>query len=464
MKTLRKNPILAVDSYKLSHYPVYPSNITGMFSYIEARSSKDTMVMFGLQMWIKKTLTTPITVEDIDEAETFAAAHGEPFNREGWEIIVDRYNGVLPLTIKAVPEGLPVPSQHAIVTVECIDPDLFWLTSYIETSLLRGIWYPTSVASNDAKTYKLIKRYVKQSCDDLSGMPFMLHDFGGRGVTCSEQAEVGGAAHLVHFMGSDTIEGIRAANFYYNSPMAAFSVPAMEHSVQCSYGETAEGQREYLKTAIEKLAKPGGIVSIVLDGYDVYRETETLCSLKEQIIESGARIVLRPDSGDPLDVIPRLLGIVERTFGYTINTKGYKVVNNIGILQGDGVDYDTIGRILSVVTKLGYSASNLVFGSGGALLQKVDRDTYKFAMKASAILQDGEWKPIFKDPVTDPGKKSKAGKLTLLRSKITGEFLTVEEGPTSSEWEHVLLTVYDKGTILNETTLDEIRSRAINQE
>lgn len=463
MNTLRKNPILAVDSYKLSHYPAYPSNVKGMFSYIEPRSKKDKIIPFGLQMWIKKTLTTPITMVDINQAEAFANIHGEPFNREGWELVVKRYAGFLPITIRAVPEGTPVPSSNALVTVECTDPDLFWLTSYIETSLLRAVWYPTTIASNDARAYAMIKRVVERTADDLSGLPFMLHDFGGRGVTCAEQAEVGGAAHLVHFMGSDTIEGIRAANFYYNSPMAAFSVPAMEHSVQCSYGPSTEGQKEYLSTAITKFAKPGGIVSIVLDGYDVFRETETLCSLKDQIVESGARIVLRPDSGDPLVVIPRLLGMIERTFGYTINSRGYKVINNVGILQGDGVDYDSIGSILSKITSLGYSTSNIVFGSGGALLQKVNRDTYKFAMKASAILQDGEWRPIYKDPVTDPGKKSKSGRVTLLRSKITGEYLTASiDGGVNDDWEDAMVTVYDKGQILNETTLDEVRARAID--
>lgn len=466
MNTLRINPILAADSYKLSHYPVYPSNVTGMFSYIEPRASASiTVVPFGLQMWVKKMLANPITKMDIDEAEAFAAAHGEPFNRKGWEIVVDRYNGFMPLTIRAVPEGTPVPSLNAIVTVECTDPDLFWLTSYIETSLLRAIWYPTTIATNDARTYQMIKRFVETTADDLSGLPFMLHDFGGRGVTCGEQAEIGGAAHLVHFMGSDTIEGIRAANFYYNTPMAAFSVPAMEHSVQCSYGPSAEGQKEYLSTAIAKLAKPGGIVSIVLDGYDVYRETETLCSLKDQIIESGARIVIRPDSGDPLEVIPRLLGTLARSFGVTENSKGYKVINNVGLLQGDGIDYDSIYTILADITNRGYSTSNIVFGSGGALLQKVNRDTFKFAMKASAILQDNKWTPIFKDPVTDPGKKSKAGRVTLLRSKLTGEYLTGNlEGGFNSEWEDAMVLVYDKGQLFNETTLDEIRARALNKE
>lgn len=220
-----------------------------------------------------------------------------------------------------------------------------------------------------------------------------------------------------------------------------------------------------MSTAIAKLAKPGGIVSIVLDGYDVYRETETLCSLKDQIIESGARIVIRPDSGDPLEVIPRLLGMLARSFGVTENSKGYKVINNVGLLQGDGVDYDSIYTILADITNRGYSTSNIVFGSGGALLQKVNRDTFKFAMKASAILQDNKWTPIFKDPVTDPGKKSKAGRVTLLRSKLTGEYLTGNlEGGFNSEWEDSMVLIYDNGQMFNETNMDEVRARALNKE
>ena len=456
--TLRNNLILQTDSYKLSHAGAYPKDVKGMFSYIEARSKGDTIVPFGLQMWIKKTLLTPITKADIDEAEVFAAGHGEPFNRAGWEKVLNVYKGLLPVKIRAVPEGTRVPSGNVIVSVECVDPDLFWLSSYLETSLLRGVWYPTTIASNDYKAWRVIRRFAAESSDDLSLVPFTLHDFGGRGVSSGESAEVGGAAHLVYFMGSDTIEGVRAANFYYNSKMAAFSVPAAEHSIQCSYGPVA--QRDYLEKMLDTYAKPGGIVSIVIDGYDVYREAQVLCSLKDKIVASGARIVFRPDSGDALEVIPRLLQLQELTFGSKLNSKGYKVINNVGIIQGDGIDLESMTAILEKVTDLGYSASNIVFGSGGALMQKVNRDTFKFAQKASAIFRNGQWHDIYKDPVTDPGKRSKAGRLSLYRSELTGELITMGVGETDAQWTDVMHTVYQNGELLNEQTLDEIRARA----
>jgi len=458
---LQPNPIMKADSYKFSHPFVYKNGIKGMFSYLEARSKGDVIVPFGAQMWVQKNLMTPITMANIDEAEAFAIAHGEPFQRAGWEKVLNVYGGYLPVTIRVVPEGTRVPSQNIIASVECTDPDLFWLSSQLETNMQRGIWYPTTIASNDYKNWRAIRRFALETSDDLSGVPFSLHDFGGRGVSSGETAEVGGAAHLVYFMGSDTIEGVRAANFYYKNSMAAFSVPASEHTVQCSFGSLPWEQREYLEAMLNAFAKPGKIVSIVVDGYDVYREVQQICEMKDAIIASGARVVLRPDSGDALEIIPRLLKLLEIGFGSTVNTKGYKVINNVGLLQGDGIDYKSMVEIMEVVTLHGYSLSNIVFGSGGGLLQKVNRDTYKFAQKASAILVDEKWVPVFKDPVTDPGKKSKAGRLTLLRSKMTGEYMTGNmDLPIDDEWEDVMVTLYDHGEMFNLTTLDEVRARA----
>ena len=272
---------------------------------------------------------------------------------------------------------------------------------------------------------------------------------------------------MVYFMGSDTIEGVRAANFYYDHPMAAFSVPASEHTVQCSFGSLPWEQKKYLEKMLSTFAKEGKIVSIVMDGYDVFRETQTLCEMRDMIVASKAKVMLRPDSGDATIIIPRMLKMLDLAFGSKMNTKGYKVLNNVGILQGDGIDYTSMCNLLEVVSEAGYSTVNVLFGSGGGLLQKVNRDTFKFAQKASAILIAGsgenleKWKPIFKDPVTDPGKKSKAGRLTLLRSKMTGEYITANlDGEHDSEWEDVMVTVYKNGEMFNRTNLDEIRARA----
>lgn len=473
---MRFNPILATDSYKLSHAFAYPTNVVGMFSYIEARVDKRNIVIpFGLQMWLKKFMLLPINLEDIDEAETLAKLHGEPFDRTPWEYIYTKYNGYWPVTIRAVPEGTPVPSGQVIVTIECTDPNVFWVSSYLETALQRAVWYPTTIASMDYDIKKDIKHFYTISGADMSLLPFALHDFGARGVSSSESAEIGGAAHLVSFMGSDNIEGIRAANYYYGEEMSGFSVPATEHSVECAYGSSYENEVTYLSETIKRLGKPGGIVSIVLDGYDVYRAAVILCTeLKEQVIASGCKVVFRPDSGDMMEVVPRILAIQAAAFGTVTNTKGYKKINNVGIIQGDGVDHMSIKSLLGKVLALGYSADNVIFGSGGSLLQKVNRDTYKFAQKASALLVNVPtvvgahggvfkkvWQPISKNPITDPGKKSKAGRLTLIRSKTTGELSSALVGQfDNSQFDDMMVVVYNNGMICNKTTLKEIRERA----
>jgi nicotinamide phosphoribosyltransferase len=458
------NPILAVDSYKLSHAKAYPSNVTGMTSYIEARTGgRDMIVPFGLQMWITKFLSHPITVAHIDEAEAFASLHGEPFDRTPWEYMIKTYEGFFPVTILAVPEGLPVPSGNVIVNITCADPKLFWVASYLETAMLRAVWYPTTIATMDYAIKKDIAHFYRISGADLNMLGFALHDFGGRGVTSAEQAEIGGAAHLVNFMGSDTIEGVRAANYYYGSQMAGFSVPASEHSIECSFGSDIESEAEYLKHMLDTYAKPGAIVSIVIDGYDVYRAASLLCTrFKNQIIASGAKIVFRPDSGDMMEVVPRILEMQASAFGYVTNAKGYKKINNVGLLQGDGVDHMSIKSLLGKTLALGYSADNIVFGSGGALLQKVNRDTFKFAQKASAVLKDGKWVGISKKPITDSGKQSKEGFLVLMRSKITGEFITANSmNRLSEEFENVMDVVYSYGYQYNKQTLDQIRARCV---
>lgn len=428
--------LLNTDSYKMSHYSLYPKNVTGMHSYIESRSTNENIVFFGLQMWLKNL--KPITAEDINEVEHFAKLHGEPFNRAGWEYILTKYNGHLPITIKALPEGTVTTSGQPLVTVESTDPVVFWVVSYIETALLRAVWYPTTIASNDLKNFNILQKYYNRYSDNKDAVQFALHDFGGRGGTSEESVQIASAAHLLYFRGSDSISGVLAANKYYNCDMSAFSIPATEHSIQCSYGP--QFQREYIKTVLDTYAKQNSIVALVLDGYDIIRESKLLCTeFKDQIINSGAKIVFRPDSGNPLDIIPRILFMQEEAFGYVKNSKALKVINNVGIIQGDGIDSETMDAILKSVVNLGYAPENVIFGSGGALLQKVNRDTYKFAQKCSAVLIDGKWEPVYKNPVTDPGKKSKAGIQT-----------TAD-----------MITYYENGVMKVDDSLETIRLRAV---
>jgi nicotinamide phosphoribosyltransferase len=460
LNRLGYNLILDADSYKLSHWLVYPELVRGMFSYIEPRRKGKLIVPFGMQMWVRKCLLDPITTADVDEAEEFAIHHMVPFNRSDWDYIVEKYQGFLPVVIRAVKEGMIMPSSNAIVTVECTDHRLFWLASYIETTMQRGVWYPTTIASNDREKYDLIAKAVRRTCDDAFFnviMSFSLHDFAGRGVTCEEQAQIGGAAHTVFFRGSDTVSGVRAANFFYNEQMAAFSVPATEHSIQTAYGP--DGQEQYIAAILDAYAKNGAILSLVVDGYNVFRECELLCTkFKQRIIDSGAKVVFRPDSGDPVAIIDWLLDLLEKHFGTTINTKGYKVLNHVGIIQGDGINYEMIAKILNLLEDKKFAASTIVYGSGGDLLQNAKRDDLSFAQKASAIqLKDGSWIDIFKDPITDPGKKSKAGRLTTVRSRLTGEWSTLKVGEFADEFEDMMWTIYDHGTAPNTLTLEQIR-------
>jgi nicotinamide phosphoribosyltransferase len=463
---MRHNLILDVDSYKLSHFNQYPPEASGLFSYIEARAERGETVFFGLQYYLKEYLSKPITREDIEEAAAFAQAHGEPFNREGWEYILTAYYGYIPVTIRAVPEGTVVPNQNVLVTVECTDEKVLWLATYLETAIQRVVWYGTTVATNSRKQKQIIARYLEDTADSMEGLPFKLHDFGGRGVSSEESARVAGAAHLVNFMGSDTISGIRMANHYYDCPMAAFSVPAAEHSTMTAWGKDRE--KEAFENILNKYGKPGAIVSVVSDAYDIFNAIRIWgVDLKQKVIDSGALLVIRPDSGEPVDMVLRVVREIEKYFGSTTNTKGYKVLNNVRVLQGDGIDTEMIERILFNLKVHGYSADNMVFGSGGALLQKVNRDTYKFAMKASAIQCIGKkhgnkyWKDVYKDPVTDPGKKSKKGRLTLLRSNMTGEYMTCPVLDKYDEsFTEVLQVVYKNGTLYNETTFKEVRERA----
>ena len=461
---LKISLICRIDSYKFSHPFAYPENIQAMTSYGEARVSTDTVIVpFGMQLLIKKYLSETITMKDVDDAEAFALDHfGRPlFARKEWEKVVEVYGGKLPLIIRAVPEGTVMHGGLPIYTVTVFDEDLFWMSAGFETLIQRAIWYPTTIASQDYVTKKKLKEYYEETGADLNMLPFALHDFGGRGVTSPESAEIGGAAHLVNFMGSDTVEGILTANFYYNHDMAGFSVYATEHSIQCCYNSTEEGQIEYLRHQL-KNAEEGQIISIVIDGYDVFREAKSLCTtMREEIIQSKAKVVFRPDSGDMLRIVPILLKMQADCFGYDLTEKGYQKIRHVGLIQGDGISHKTLFDLLDVVVANGFSADCLIFGSGGALLQKVNRDTFKFAQKACAILRDEKWIGIAKDPVTDHGKKSKEGVLTTVRYLPTGGLRAVDLSTTKirDDEEDIMKLVYHTGTLYNEDTLENIRKR-----
>ena len=456
LANFENNVILTGDSYKYSMPVQYPPGTESVFSYIEARAGIwHDAVYNGLQAFIRKYLSRPITKDDIDFAEMIIKAHGEPFYREQWEYILEKHNGYLPLIIKGADEGTPIPIKQVLVTIENTDPKCFWLTTLLETALLRAIWYPTTVATNSFECKKIIQRFLKKTGDE-NGLLFKLHDFGARGVSSLESAAIGGTAHLINFMGTDNISGILHAMKYYDAEVCGFSIPAMEHSTVTSWGRDKEV--EAYRNMLKQFAKPGALLAAVSDSYNIYEACGKLWGeeLRQEVIDSGAIVVVRPDSGKPAEVVLKCIQILDSKFGSTVNEKGYKVLNYVRVIQGDGINSFTIEQILETLEKAGYSADNVAFGMGGALLQQVNRDTMGFAMKCSAIKINGEWFDVQKDPITDSGKKSKAGRLVLIRN-LRGEYHTVRENSFNDS---ILKTRYENGDILNMITFNEVRKNA----
>lgn len=456
------SPILTTDSYKTSHFSQYPKGATRVSSYIEPRGGRfDEAVFFGLQAFIKAYLLNPITQEDVEFAAELYAAHGVPFYKEGWMNVVLGFGGYLPITIEAVPEGTVMGTRNVQVQVTSA-PGFWWLTSYVETALLRAIWYPSTVATLSRDAKKVILAGLEKTADDPDAeIGFKLHDFGARGATSSEAAMLGGMGHLVNFLGTDTVESVIGARRFYDERMAGFSIPATEHSTMTSW--TRSGEIDAYRNLLQK--NPTGLVACVSDSYDMMNAAANIWGgvLKEDVLARDGTLVVRPDSGDPTKMPLDVIDVLMDKFGYTVNSKGYKVLpDQVRVIQGDGMNIDTIKELIDNATQRGISVSNFAMGMGGGLLQKVDRDTMKYAMKANAIEVGGAWVDVYKDPITDQGKKSKRGRLALV--KRNGEFTTIRrdalvKGAHGQE-PNYLRPVYRNGDLLAEDTFAAIRERA----
>jgi nicotinamide phosphoribosyltransferase len=441
--------VFKTDSYKVSHWLQFPEDVKKTFYYIESRSKNEIIKFFGLQAILKKNLFDIPTKEDVEMADKFWTAHGLPFNKEGWLKLVDL--GYYPLEIKAIPEGSIIPTGNVLVTITNTVDGFEWLPGWFETLLLQ-VWYPITVCTKSYQCKKVIEYFLDKT-GDPSLINFKLHDFGYRGVSSQESAELGGMAHLVNFMGTDTVAGIFAAQKYYNTDeMIGFSIPAAEHSTMTAWGK--ENEVNAYKNMLNKFAKKNALVAVVSDSYDLENAVENIWGkeLKEQVLESGATIVIRPDSGEPKDIVLRTLEQLDKLFGYTLNKKSYKVLNPaVRVIQGDGIgSAKDIYDILLNMEKNRYSTDNIAFGMGGGLLQQVNRDTRKFAMKCSAVqLKDNTWKDVFKCPKDAEWKKSKAGRLVLTSNMKT---VRMEESN-----ENILETVFKNGEMVKEYTFKEVR-------
>ncbi len=466
------NILTLTDSYKPTHWKQYPKGTSKVYSYLESRGGKfDNTMLYGLQYFIKKYLTGKVvTLEKITKAHKFYDAHLGPghFNLEGWMHILEKHDGRLPVRIKAVPEGSSVKTSNVLVTVENTDPEVPWLTNYLESILLQ-VWYPTTVGTLSREIKKIFVSYLKKTTSyDSDGIKnivsFMLHDFGFRGASSVESSAIGCSAHIINFLGTDTVPGILLAQEYYNSDdMLAFSIPASEHSTITSWTEPLEVK------AFENMLDqyPTGLVACVSDSFDIIRACKDYwgTALRDKILSRDGRLVIRPDSGDPRQTLKQIFHILWDKFGGTINDKGFKVIDpHVRVIQGDGVNYESIVDILDMMVEEGFSVENIAFGMGGALLQKVDRDTQKFAFKCSSITINGEEIDIRKNPIeiNENGervasfKRSKAGRLKLVYNN--GNWETIEH--SHDEIGDELVEVFLDGYLKKEWTFEEIRERA----
>ncbi|MFN8416992.1 MAG: nicotinate phosphoribosyltransferase [Cytophagaceae bacterium] len=466
-----KNIILLADAYKYSHHKLYYPGTTHIYSYLESRGGKfDNTVFFGLQYFLKEYLSgQSFTQKDLDEAAEFLPKvfnRNDVFDKEKFQYILDRYNGFLPVRIKAVPEGTVVPVNNVLMTIENTDPKCFWLTNFLET-LLMQVWYPCTVATLSREIKKTISDYFDQTATEeaYAGLEFILNDFGLRGVSSVESAALGGSAHLINFLGSDNLVGSQLIQKYYNTKdVYSKSIPATEHSICTLLGPKGESEiyRHLLNTF------PNGIIACVSDSYNIFHACEKYWGdlFKDQIMERDGVLVIRPDSGDPTKTLLTLFDILFQQFGYTINNKGYKVLPpQIRVIQGDGVNYESICDIYAQLSANTISAENLVLGMGGALLQKVDRDTQKFAIKCSHAIVNGEEVNVQKSPVEMDGngqlhesfKKSKSGRLKLIQTE--SGLKTIQENDPNPAENH-LVTVFENGVLVRDWQFEEIRERA----
>lgn len=467
------NPMLCTDTYKFGHMEQYPPGTTKVYSYLLARSDKKmpSTLFYGLQYYLKMLEVKPTQAmmdEFLDYRKSILGTDASKDVKDKLDALVKL--GHFPLKIKAVREGSDIPVRNVLMTIENTVPGFHWVVGFFESLLLK-VWNTSTVASYSKKLKGLCKKYADETCDNEGHLPFQVHDFGYRGCSSEETAAISGSAHLINFMGSDTVTANKLIRETYGcTGPIGLSVPATEHSVMCAYGQENELQ------AFERMLDlyPAGIVSIVSDTYDLWNVlTNFATKLKSRILARDGRVVFRPDSGDPPKIIcgdpdagtgsDEWLGglqLLDRVFGHTVNSKGFKVINpKVGMIYGDGMFFERFDRTLGLMKEMGYASSNLVIGVGGLLLQQHNRDDQGFAIKATFAEVNGVTRELMKDPVTDTKKKSHKGLLALYKD-ARGRYYTKDRCTADEEAASLLEEVFVNGKITRTTTFDEIRALA----
>ena len=404
------NPLISTDSYKLSHYKQYPPNTEHIYSYIEPRSGSGEIVVTGINEFVMQLMIS-LTYGNVEELRELSRNHGVPFNETGFVRLLEKYGDTneFPLLVRGLPEGSVVTKGTVVATIVNTDPEFPWLTSFFETLFLRCVWYPSTVASISRDCKKTILAGL-EATGDPSLIDFKLHDFGARGVSSGESAMYGGAAHLINFKGTDTLEALAYVRNTYNTEDAGFSIPATEHSTVTSWGR--ENEKDMYAAFIKENLGEGKTAACVSDSYNIWEALDIWKELEPLILETGGTLVIRPDSGDPIMTPIAVTKYLLNQFGYTTNDKGFRVLpDHIRVIQGDGITRESIDLIIEGFISRGMSTDNIAFGMGGGLLQHCNRDTYGWAMKCSAACVDGEWRDVYKDPIGG-GKTSKKGLVT----------------------------------------------------
>jgi len=479
------NPLLLTDGYKVDHRRQYPVGTSLVYSNWTPRKSRidgiDEVVFFGLQYFIKKYILEDFETHFFKQPKEKVVAEykrrincylGE--NQVGTEHIEELHDlGYIPMVIKALPEGVSVPIRVAMFTMYNTIPKFFWLTNYFETLLSAVVWMPCTSATI-AKAYRrILERFAAETSSSPEFVDWQGHDFSMRGMAGIEASLISASGHLLSFTGTDTIPAIDFLEKYYNAnaekELVGGSVAATEHSVMCM--GTFGGEFETFKRLICDVY-PKGIVSIVSDTWDLWKVlTEYLPNLKDAIAQRQGKVVIRPDSGDPVDIIcgnpngkneNEKKGVIELlwdVFGGTTNAKGYKeLIPQIGAIYGDSITIDRAVQICKRLKDKGFASTNVVLGIGSYTYQYNTRDTFGFAMKATYGEVEGVGREIFKDPITDDGTK-KSAKGLLKVSLEGGKYKMTDQADWTQEQTGELKMIFKDGKLLIDQTLSEIRQR-----
>lgn len=489
---MNNTPItLLADFYKLSHRKQYPQGTTKVYSTLTPRSNKyapysDEIVWFGLQYFIKEYLIDRFNKDFFSKPKDEVISEysrlvefslGKQY-AETKHIEELHDLGYLPIKISTLPEGSLVPMRVPVMTIENTHDDFFWLTNFLETILSTSIWLPTTSATLAYSYRKVLNDYAIKTTGSTSGVEFQGHDFSMRGMSSEQSATVSGTGHLLSFKGTDTIPSILFLEKYYNGniekSLIGASIPATEHSVMCSYGQ--ENEKDLLTHLLTEVY-PTGLFSAVCDTWDFWKlVSEYLPELKETIMSRDGKLVIRPDSGNPVDIIcgtvltggktPEEKGLIEvlyEIFGGQINELGFKVLDShIGAIYGDSITLEIAKEICEKLYKKGFATTNVVFGIGSYSYQYATRDTFGFAVKATYAIVNNEERMLFKDPKTDSGiKKSQKG-LVVVNKDDNGKFFFEDNFVDNEEYKsktNLLETVFINGDLIKETSLDEIRTK-----